>query len=188
MSAGSKPSGSKLVLGMVALALVLGLGSWWYRYEAAHRATQFWGTRAAGAIARPDQVIGMELADPLPPGGEISPEKASTIMRIGSEVYPVASKKDLVSARGIKHMDSLLLADHNFRWDRPVVNQRWKWAMLFVNNAGTARVLFSDDLQSVGMLDLEGLQVKAVDCTPLKSALEEYLARADVFGASKPEE
>jgi hypothetical protein len=173
---------------MLGSAVLLGVASWWYRFEAAHRSTEFWGTSGAEAIARPAEVLGLVLGDPATAAAEDSAPASSSVLNVQSQRYPILEKRDLSQARGIRHMDSLLLADQNFRWDTDPPPPHWARALEFVGETSQTTVLFSADLNCIGKLDPTTGKLQVLECQPLRPALQEYFARPDVFGASSEAE
>lgn len=178
------PSGTKLVVGVSCLALALGIVSWWYRYESAHRSTRFWGPAAADALARPDRVMGYVLRR----SGAEPEQREHESLEVGHQVYVVVNRRDLTQARGIKHLDALLLNDRNFGWGQRVPLPDWNWALEFSSAAGQATVVFSQNCTVMGVLDPENHEVRMLACEPLAETLREYFARQDVFDASNSSE
>ena len=85
-------SGTKLVVALGSLALVLGAASWWYRFESAHRATQFWGPAAAELILELGQVEALTLR-PVVKGEKPA---ADLLPQLG-DAYAVVSHLDLLT-------------------------------------------------------------------------------------------
>ncbi len=155
-------SGTKLVIALVTLAFLLGLVSWCFRYEAAHRASQFWGPEASPLIAESD---GLEVIAHDTEGNE--------------------TRTDLSRARGQAHLRHAFLSDHNFVWDEPVDAKaiRWKWHLRFYHEDGhhgeghegeqEGRVLLSDDLKAIGKQQAAGTIV-GFSCEPMTGSLVAY--------------
>ena len=151
-------SGKILVLALVGLALLLGVTSWWYRYEAAHRASQFWGPVASRLIA---QGKGFETITQDAAGNE--------------------TRTDLGSARGQAHLRHAFMSDRNFHWDKPVDAGaiEWRWTLRFyeadVDEGGReGLVLLSEDLKTIGKRDPVTKEVKAFPCEPMSDSLTAY--------------
>ncbi len=154
-------SGKILVLALVGIALLLGVTSWWYRYEAAHRASQFWGPVASRLIAQGE-------------GFEAITQDAA-----GNE-----TRTDLGSARGQAHLRHAFMSDSNFAWDKPVdaAAIEWRWTLRFYKgnadegNTGDeqAKVLLSADLKTIGKRDPATKEVKAFPCEPMTDSLTAY--------------
>jgi len=160
-------SGTKLVVALTSLAFLLGATSWWYRYEAAHRASQFWGPEASRLIAEAE---GFE---------------ALTWMSEESEL-----RKDLSSARGQAHLRHALMSDRNYVWDEPVdaTGIEWRWTLRFFEGERQVLVKLSEDLRAVGRLDSIAGTVTALSCEPMTESLEQYFGALGVLGVlAKPQ-
>ena len=146
-------SGTKLVVALVTLAFLLGLVSWWYRYEAAHRSSQFWGPEASQLIAESD---GLEAIARDTEGNE--------------------TRTDLSRARGQAHLRHAFLSDHNFVWAEPVDPKaiEWRWQLRFHEGAGEAFVLLSDDLKSIGKQESASDAIVGFSCEPMTGSLVAY--------------
>lgn len=164
-------SGTKLVLALVGLALLLGVVSWWYRYEAAHRASQFWGATASRLIAESE---GFEArwTDLAEDSQESSTEKIL----------------DLSKARGQAHLRHALLSDRNYVWGKPLDGETtdWRWTIRFFEGIAEAEVLFSRDLSVIGKRNADGDTVQAYSCQPMTESLEQYFQALGLIG--KPAE
>ena len=153
-------SGTKLVLGLLGVAWVLGMISWWYRYETAHRASQFWGPEASRLIAESE---GFEVVVGQGDGGE--------------------TRTDLSKARGQAHVRHALLSDGNYVWDEPEDTGRieWQWTLRFHEGGRQALVMLSKDLKTIGRCTNDRQAsghdaVAAVACEPMTASLQQYFA------------
>jgi len=162
-------SGTKLVVALASLAFLLGATSWWYRYEAAHRASQFWGPEASRLIAEAE---GFEVITWMPEENEL--------------------RKDLSSARGQAHLRHALMSDRNYVWNKSVdaTGIEWRWTLRFHEGERQVLVKLSEDLEAIGKLDLIAGTVTALSCEPMTASLEQYfgalgvLAKPQAGGAS----
>ena len=165
-------SGTKLVLVLVGLALLLGLVSWWYRYEEAHRASQFWGPEASRLIAESE---GLELTtwDPGPPVGFSN--RPSRVQN--------APPQDLSQARGQVHLRHAFLSDHNYVWGDPLDTSMidWRWTLRFYEGEKHVGVLLSKEMKAIGKYDLTKEPtargepvVVAYSCEPMSESLKQY--------------
>jgi hypothetical protein len=173
-------SGTKLVLGIFGLAVAAGVLSWWYRYEAAHRSTSFWGPHFAELIVRPSQITAFGLEEISPP------ESSDESFPILDKTYYPTNRKDVTKAAGMVHLRNAILTDGNYRWDREVNTDDWRWCLQFAGDGRKAKVLFTEDFTILGRLDQSGA-VRVVDCQPMAETLREYFKSAHVFETSKPD-
>ena len=163
------PSGSKLVVTLGCLAFALGLASWWYRFESAHRATQFWGSEAASLIVEPGSVeaIGLQAQNGRT-GGEWIPQL---------EGYLIVSRTDLSDARGMVHLRHALVTDTNYLWNETAMpTVLWRWALQFQEADDSVLVLFSTDLATLGKLTSDSPTVEVISCQPMAETLKQYFA------------
>lgn len=159
-------SGTKIVLLLVCGALLLGSVSWWYRYAAAHRASQFWGAEASRLIAESE---GLE---------------AMVFEPIGSEALAtlgwasLGEPSDLSKARGQAHLRHALLSDGNYLWDKAIDpgSQQWRWCFRFHENKRDAYVVISDDLKAIGKFEPTTKSVQGFLCEPMTDSLESYFS------------
>lgn len=174
-------SGSKLVLGLIWLALAAGLLSWWYRYEAAHRSTTFWGPHLAELIARPSAVMafGLEKTSPT--------ESSDESFLILDEPYSPTDRRNITKAAGMVHLRNAILSDGNYRWDREVTTDDWRWCMQFEGNGRKATILFNADFTVLGRMNQRADQIRAVDCQPMAETLQEYFESSKIFAPPQPE-
>lgn len=176
------PTGTKLVAGLAFLALALGVVSWWYRFEAAHRSTEFWGPTAAELIARPSQVT----ASTLVPLTDDSSNSHQEILSVGQRRFLVTDVHEVTDVPGMVHLRNSLLTDSNYDWTTEVKTPRWRWCLRFANEGQEVRLLFSEEFGVVGLLDNQPF--RGVNCSPMGETLGEYFANSNLFDASKPSE
>jgi hypothetical protein len=170
-------SGTKLVFGIFGLAVAAGVLSWWYRYEAAHRATTFWGPHFAELIAKPSEVtaFGLEAISPIESSGE-----AFSIL---GKPYTPTNRKDITKVPGLVHLRNAILTDSNYRWDHEIANDDWRWCLEFAGESGKATLLFNEDFTIVGRMNQRADQVRVVDCQPMAETLREYFRSSKIFDA-----
>ncbi|MGI9427756.1 MAG: hypothetical protein ACR2NM_03800 [Bythopirellula sp.] len=162
-------SGTKLVLGLLGVALALGMISWCYRYAAAHRASQFWGPEAARLIG---ESAGFEALRFQPdPVQQVAGESPS-LGGIDARTRAV----DLSKARGQAHLRHALLSDRNYLWDQPVDAEAidWQWTLRFYEGERQALVTLSKDLRAIGKTNLAEETITAYCCEPMTSSLKQY--------------
>jgi len=157
-------SGTKLVVALVGLALVLGGISWWYRYATVRRATHFWGPEASRLIAESDGFAVQEAS----PSGDVK-------------------TTDWSSARGQAHLRHALLSDRNYRWDQPrdEAEVEWHWRLMFYDvdgmkgNGGVGGphgvgVELARDFTAIGRRDPQTNVITAYSCAPMTESLQQY--------------
>ncbi len=176
-------SGKKLVLILVAGALLLGSSSWWYRYVAAHRASQFWGAEASRLIAESEGLEGMKF-DPVATGALVKVTSGS-----------LGDFADLSKARGQAHLRHALLSDRNYLWDEPIDAgaPAWGWCFRFHEGERDVYVVISADLQAIGKFQPTTNSVSGYVCEPMTASLKQYfaalpLSESPQADASTPEE
>ena len=174
-------SGTKLVLAIFALALLAGALSWWYRFEAAHRSTTFWGPHFAELIARPSHVtaFGLEAA---------TADAGDDALQILSKNYERIEPQDLTSAPGMVHLRNSILSDGNYRWEAPATSDHWRWCLQFSGDGRVATILFTEDFALLGRMNQRGDHVRTVDSQPMAETLREYFTEIGVFPASAIEQ
>ena len=157
-------SGTKLVLALVGMALVLGVTSWWYRYEAAHRASQFWGPEASRLIAESE---GFEVQE----WGPVEHNNGQIL-----EAGVIGEKTDLSKARGQAHLRHAFLSDRNFLWSKPLdtAATNWKWHLRFHEGGRETWVMLSEDLESIGKSESGQVAEAAYSCEPMTKSLQQY--------------
>ncbi len=165
-------SGTKLVIAIGGLALALGAVSWWYRFESAHRATQFWGAEAAELIEEPSEVLGLKL-ESVPEENEV-PEDAG--IEFDHRHYATLLQIDLTEARGMVHLRHALMTDSSYLWmKRPKVPSTWRWMLKFSQGDHYVLVLLSDDLATLGK-SINSSPIEVISCQPMAETLREYFA------------
>jgi hypothetical protein len=170
-------SGTKLVLGIFGLALAAGVLSWWYRYEAAHESTTFWGPHFAELIANPSNVSAFAL--------EATTESSDEAFSILEKPYSPVDRKDITQTPGMVHLRNAILTDTNYHWDHEIENDDWRWCLEFVGDGRKATILFNEDFTILGRMNQRADQVRVVDCQPMAETLREYFKSSKIFSASK---
>jgi hypothetical protein len=158
-------SGTKLVATILLLALGLGVISWWYRYESAHRATNFWGPAAAAIISEPERIDWFVVADGEPGGRQY---------------------QDVTGAAGMVHLRHSLVSDRNYQWGQPIVGEdvNWRWGLRFADEFGQVWVLFDETFRAVGRQLEEGGEIRAIAATGMSETLQEYFSNRGFLAAS----
>ena len=178
------PTGTKLVAGIAALALALGVVSWWYRFEAAHRSTLFLGPIAAELIARPSQVTASTLVPAE--SAEDFPVSSPELFTFGEQQFLSTEAHDVTDVPGMVHLRNSLLTDSNYDWTAKVKMPSWQWCLQFAGEGQEVQVLFTENFGEIGLL--ENGRHREVSCRPMAETLREYFASSKLFDASKPAE
>ena len=165
-----RQSGSKLVVVLGSLALVLAAASWWYRFESAHRSTQFWGPEAAQLIVEPGQVEALSLQ----PAAKGEKRAADLLPQLG-DAYTVVSRLDLTNARGMVHLRHALTSDSNYVWSQSAAAPAaWRWALRFQAADRQLLVLFTADLATLGKSATGSPRLEVISCQPMAETLQQY--------------
>jgi hypothetical protein len=157
-SSTSAVSGKLVIVGILTVALIAAGASWWFRYNATHRAAGFWGAQAARLISN-SATIKLQHIDR---GATGSP--TTTITR------------EVTNARGITHLRTALLEDKSFVWPASSAEPpaHSAWCLTFVGESPNDRtwIWFTPDLNYVwrGVSDTE---LRTVSCAPISSGLLE---------------
>jgi hypothetical protein len=115
-------SGKHVIIAIVALALLAAAASWWVRYEATHRAAEFWGPTAARRIRDAPFV---------------------ELYYINDDPNVLATIREISKAPGLTHLRHALLEDRSYVWPaQPAAGQpRWRWAIGFKEADGKSMTL-----------------------------------------------
>jgi hypothetical protein len=90
-------SGKYVILAVLAVAITGAAASWFFRYNATHRAAEFWGSQPARLIRDAPRVALIRWFVASPP-----------------------KTRDISKAPGMTHLRNALLEDRSFNWDEPV--------------------------------------------------------------------
>ncbi len=168
-------SGSKLVVVLGSLALALAAASWWYRFESAHRSTQFWGPEAAQLIVEPGPVEALGLQS----SAEGEKRAADLLPQLG-DAYAVVSRLDLTNAPGMVHLRHALTSDSNYVWGQSAAAPAaWRWALRFQDPGfqdadRQLLVLFTADLATLGKSATNSSPAEVISCQPMAETLQQY--------------
>jgi hypothetical protein len=112
-----------VIIGIFVAAVSAAAASWLFRYNATHRATEFWGPEAAQLIRDAPVVEFSELEHVQDADGELT---------------RIASAGDVTSSPGLTHLRNALLEDRSFEWppEAPNGEQQWKYSLWFRRLAG----------------------------------------------------
>ncbi len=165
-----RQSGSKLVVVLGSLALALAAASWRYRFETAHRSTQFWCPEAAQLIVEPGQVVALGLQSSAE--GE---KRAADLLPLLGDAYTVVSRLDLTNAPGMVHLRHALTSDSNYVWGQSAAAPAaWRWALRFQDADRQLLVLFTADLATLGKSATNSSPAEVISCQPMAETLQQY--------------
>jgi hypothetical protein len=167
-------SGKLLILGIVALAVLLAGASWWFRYNATHRAAQFWGPQGARLVRDATSVYLIKL-----PASE----------SFGS-IRNTASGYDISKVRGLTHLRNALLEDRSFDWTSASGNPKTncdfigKWELEFrdADSAEPFTIRLTADCGRAAAMDEDDCPRGVISTAPvavgLRQVLDEYWSAA----------
>jgi hypothetical protein len=152
-------SGKLVIIGIVTVGLVAAGTSWWFRFNATHRAAVFWGPEAGRLIRDAPKVelyrdplaVARAIRDALPPNATPPVVNAA---RAGIEQKIASSGIDISDGKGLSHLRNALLEDRSFVWpgkDLTLFNNleadALHWWLVFQDPASgdIARIIFSKD-------------------------------------------
>ncbi len=160
-------SGKLVIICILAVALAAAGASWWFRYNATHRAAEFWGGEDARQI-RDAPTVALWRLNP-PPDSTFLDESSGTYTLVHPD-----DKHDISTARGLIHLRNALLDDRSYHWppQPPAPGTRWKWSMVFRNNAAQddTMLIFSADCKSVATFNRPN---EVLSCEPIAAGLSE---------------
>jgi hypothetical protein len=163
-------SGKLLILAMFVVALAAAATSWWFRYEATHKAAQFWGP-AAALLVRDAPAV--ELNRLVPAGSS-----DVTTVRAADDVYQLSGGRDISSAPGLTHLRGALLEDRSYSWPAhpPEPGTHWSRALVFRGRslADTLTIALSDDFK-YALKSYPGQEAEVVSCEPIAGGLAETI-------------
>jgi hypothetical protein len=159
-------SGTRLVVGVMASALALCGGAWWYQYATIHRAADFWGPQAAQLIARPSRASGQRLEANA--GRNLADDLSATT---GEPI-------DLTQGRGMVHLRNALLKASNYDWDETPSADKiaWQWILRLEEGDEKVLVLFSDDFATIANYSPQLQSLKLASSRPMAESLREFFA------------
>jgi hypothetical protein len=145
-------SGKLIIVGIVAVALIAAVFSWVFRYNATHRAAEFWGPKGTRLIRDAPRVS-------------------------LNKVYmsSVSKTRDISKAPGITHLRNALLEDRSFEWEGkrervPIHDYQWMLTFSDPTRGETLSILFSSDCHGAGM-GRGGIKGRGVSTEPISKGL-----------------
>jgi hypothetical protein len=172
----SGTSGKLVIIGIVVVALVAAVASWWFRYNATHQAAEFWGPTAAQLIRDASHVLLCRKWE----GTEPTTASDDELLLPNSSTRVITRCHDVTAAPGILHLRNALLEDRSFEW--PAKNQtlsdQWRWCLVFKNDAAddVVYVWFSPDLNLAANSLASSDALRVISCEPISAGLKEFFA------------
>lgn len=164
-------SGKYLVLGLVVLAVIAGVASWWYHYAGLHQANRFWGSPAAGLIAQPSQVTAYDVVK------QTESQNASARSLDLRSPWTAVNPRDVTEARGMVHLRHALMNNRSYEWDeQPAADPDWRWCLEFFNDDAQTLVLFNEEFTVIGNSSPTDDSLRMLSCRPMTAALREYFS------------
>jgi hypothetical protein len=171
-------SGKFVIMGILGLALVAASGSWLFRYNATHRAAEYFEPANVIAIRDAPKVTFATYAEPLT-------LRIPTIwfLPITFEQWLAEqphTSTDVTSAHGLVHLRNALLEDQSYDWDAdstnpvPAAAAAWKHSLVFEDTTTGHRtyVLFAPESKLLKEAD----RTFPLSYQPIESGIAEMLA------------
>jgi hypothetical protein len=162
-----KVSGKLVIIAILALALVAAGSSWWFRYNATHRAAAFWGPEASRLI-RDAKVVELYQFEP-------SSQTETEFEELRRFLDAPSNARNVSSMRGLTHLRNALLEDRNYDWppQQPKPNDQWRGILVFWDEPrqSTAVLAFSPEWQFV--TNCKSLTGGKLSCAPIAAGLRE---------------
>jgi hypothetical protein len=189
-SSSSSISGKLVIIGIVVVALWAAGISWWFRYNATHRAAKLWGADSAVLVRdAPEVTLHVMPYDPSDP--QTSSRKSDI---------------DVSQARGLTYLRNALLEDHNFTWpnsnsERLNANDfhDWKWilefrdpkndktvSMQFTKACTHAAPLIWVPTKRIGIEKLTAIPTDPLMAKGLREMFAEFTAASSADAGAKP--
>ncbi len=131
----NEKSGKLLIAGVLLVGLAAAAASWWFRYNATHKAVDFWGAEAVELIRDAPRVT-------------LRSDRPSADQEGGDEADVT---RDISNARGLTHFRAALLEDRSYDWSASgPPDNNWSRSLVFEVTAGAeprVLILFSPDFR-----------------------------------------
>jgi hypothetical protein len=165
-------SGKYVIIAVVAVALTGAAASWFFRYNATHRAASLWGFDAK--LIRDAPIV--EFLE-LQPATESDPREASEWgpIHIGDTAFSVRAVRDVSHAPGFTHLRNALLEDRSYDWpaSSPKKETHWRWALEFTQEKNVVVLVFTDDCTLAGIPSGNRADPATIPCLPIAAGLRE---------------
>lgn len=183
-------SGKYVILAVLAVAFIGAAASWFFRYNATHRAAEYWGPEAAQLIRDAPQVKLVKT-----PLAGLAPTTDSKAIQATIDSHSI----DISHARGLLHLRNALLEDANFNWtkgDEPppqAADDILHWWLNFNDPASgkTVWMTFSENCRQVTLMvsQADGISKGTpISTEPIAKGLREIFAEFSEQPASNTAE
>jgi hypothetical protein len=161
--------GKIALVGMLIVAGGLAIFGWWWRYEQANQASEFWGRNHIQTLLNPGTTEVFFIT---------KPDESSEHERISfrNQAWQLGTPRVLTQARGFLHARHSLTQDVSFDWERATdqLTPHWQMGVRLSHAGQTTTLLFDFDQQLLGVLELD----KIVSLSPHTSTgWQSYLQR-----------
>jgi hypothetical protein len=170
--------GKIVILLIFGTALVISIGSVWFRHQQMRHVIDTFTSPVAQLIAYAPEAEILQLGAPSDElVGEDRPVGAEEI-KIAHRIYPIVARKKVDSSRGFGKLRADLVRDSNYAWPEPtdmVVEKtlaEWQYVLLLTDDKEQARLAFSPDTCQMMLIDA----VRIVSIAPICEATKELLA------------
>ncbi len=180
-------SGKLVIIGILTVAITGAAVSWYFRYNATHRAAKFWGPEAATLIRDAPQVTLFRK-----PSGEV-------IRLARNDPKPASfdgSARDISHAHGLVHLRTALLEDRSFEWAVTTESSPKQdsdisyWVLSFYDpeNGKTALIMFAEDCKHAWRTSehLLAYELTNISTEPIAAGLREMFDEFSATPAANP--
>jgi len=138
--------GQRLILGMLAIAVVAAGGAWWYQYQQGQRVLALWGADNAFRIRLAPDCDLLKLRPAETPGAEQ--------ISIAGQHRAITSIHPIGHAQGFVHARQALIVDASYDWEAETqVPADWQYALRFRDGQGATILAF--DLEQALVVDID---------------------------------
>lgn len=157
---------------------------WWWRYEQANEASEFWGHDSIQALILPDKAdaFGLQASSENSPKVDGSTNAPITF---GSQTWQTGAWIDITKAKGFLHARHSLTQDVSFDWSRSpeALVPQWQMGVQFTRAGRTTTLLFDFEQRLLGLVEAN----KVVALAPhTSSGWQSYLERTAKPPANQP--
>ncbi len=167
-------SGKLVILSILTVALLAAGTSWWFRFQATHRAAEFWGPEAT-ILIRDAPVVELveQPQDDAQAEGNILINAGQ-----GGAPAPNTNRRDISEARGLIHFRNALLEDRSYEWStrEAAPDAPRKWGVRFVHESiPPLTVWFSPDWKLVTREARGGQPAAVISSEPISHGMSQYI-------------
>ena len=121
-------AGKLVTLGILGLALVLGVFAWTYHKSRSDRAIDYWGAENAVRVRRAPRLSLSRLRRAT--AGAAEADATQPVIQIDGETWQVEPAIDITEALGLVHLRQALVENGSFDWSRPRGGESLTWDYL----------------------------------------------------------